>query len=234
MHFSKTKFLSLSIFSQHKKCCEIIKKLHQDFDQSLFNHLLELEVYMGLNWVIDSNLESLSNSFHKHLKASNIGISEHDLLIKTHDRAKPLKNWLNCTIYLDKIRSAHNIGNIIRTCEAFRLGKVFFADNMAGLCHPQVKKTSMGAHQHIIETKDLPSPIIAIETHKNAVKLDDFTFPSSFTLVLGNEEFGVSKEMLEKADYIVEVPLYGQKNSLNVAACFAILAHKISNQLRYI
>jgi tRNA G18 (ribose-2'-O)-methylase SpoU len=61
--------------------------------------------------------------------------------------------------------------------------------------------------------------------------LSDFIFPASFTLILGNEEYGISNESLKLADYIVEIPLFGAKNSLNVACAFAIAASQIRRQL---
>ncbi|MCH9631731.1 MAG: tRNA (guanosine(18)-2'-O)-methyltransferase [Chlamydiae bacterium] len=234
--FTQKKFNSLSIEAQHKKVAELLKKIYFQFDQETFFYIQKLETYMGLKWTIHDDLESLSNSFHKHMGQTGNGISEHSLLIKNRDLDKASKDWLNAVIYLDHLRSAHNVGNIVRTTEAFRLGKLCFSDNMPDISHPSVCKTSMGTH-HWVETVDkpiaeLPAPLIVIETHQKSIKLQDFKFPKTFTLVLGNEEYGVSEKLLEKADQIVEVPLCGQKNSLNVAACFSILAWKIDQDLR--
>lgn len=238
MTFTDKKFLRLSKASQHKKICELIKKIYYHFDEQIFNSIIRLEHLLNSPWTIDASIESLANSFHKHLQHSGMGISEHALLIKEHDKSCAIKEWLEVDIYLDRIRSAHNIGNILRTTEAFRLGRVLFGTEMANSAHPQVVKTSMGTSA-LVQTKQIESlqeiekrPLIAVETHQNAVMLHDFVFPKSFTLVMGNEEFGVSSKILEKCDHIVEVPLCGQKNSLNVAACFSILAYKINLDLR--
>lgn len=237
MSFTQKKFLSLTKSSQHKKISELLKKLYYHFNIHLFKEVQMLESWINSSWTLDHSLESISNSYHQHLKQSGKGVSEHSLLIKEFDLAKPKRDWLDIDIYLDRLRSAHNIGNIIRTTESFRLGRILFCKQMANSHHPQVIKTSMGASKLVI-TQEIKSfedfekrPLIAIETHQKAIALNDFTFPQSFTLILGNEEFGVSEKLLEKADHIIEVPLFGQKNSLNVAACFAILAWKISLDL---
>jgi tRNA G18 (ribose-2'-O)-methylase SpoU len=73
----------------------------------------------------------------------------------------------------------------------------------------------------------LPRPLIVLDTSDEAIPLGEFLFPSEFTLILGNEEYGVSDEALQIADYLVEIPLVGVKNSLNVACAFAIAADKI-------
>ena len=239
MTFTQKKFQSLSKESQHKKVSELLKKIYYNFDQKLLKKIQIYEEWMSAPWTNNPSVESIANSFHKHLKHSGRGVSEHSLLIKKHDRTTPKEDWLDVDIYLDRLRSAHNIGSILRTTEAFRLGRILFSVEMATTDHPQVTKTSMGASS-LVKTKIIKSleafekrPLIAIETHQKAIPLNDFIFPENFTLILGNEEFGVSEELLEKADHIVEVPLFGQKNSLNVAVCFSILAYKIRQDLKF-
>ena len=58
----------------------------------------------------------------------------------------------------------------------------------------------------------------------------DFTFPEKFTLILGNEEYGLSDEWLNQCDQIVTIPMWGFKNSLNVASAYAIAAYEIRKQ----
>ena len=78
----------------------------------------------------------------------------------------------------------------------------------------------------------LPKPLIALETTDNAISLYDFIFPTVFTIALGNEEYGCSSDVLKCADIILEIPLVGRKNSLNVANTFAIVASEIQRQKR--
>ncbi|MCH9634779.1 MAG: tRNA (guanosine(18)-2'-O)-methyltransferase [Chlamydiae bacterium] len=231
MLFTQRKFLSFPIARQHKKICELLKEFYLTRDQNTFKTVLQLESWMHCLWTSDESHSNISNSFHRHFKETGLGISEHDFLVKKKDRAEAQKDWLDAVIYLDRLRSAHNIGNIVRTIEAFRLGKLCFSPQMPNLLHPAVQKTSMGSHSYVqtIEKNisELPKPLIVFETHHKAQSLDTFTFPKKFTLVMGNEEDGVSNSIIERADHIVEVPLVGCKNSLNVAACFSIIAWKI-------
>jgi tRNA G18 (ribose-2'-O)-methylase SpoU len=50
------------------------------------------------------------------------------------------------------------------------------------------------------------------------------------TLIFGNEEFGISNQILSQVDHLVEIPLVGLKNSLNVANAFSIIASAIRNR----
>jgi tRNA G18 (ribose-2'-O)-methylase SpoU len=81
-----------------------------------------------------------------------------------------------------------------------------------------------------VSLSQLPHPVIALDTSDEAVSLNDFLFPAAFTLVLGNEEYGISDEALRLSDILVEIPLLGVKNSLNVACAFAIAAAQIRRQ----
>ena len=90
----------------------------------------------------------------------------------------------------------------------------------------------MQAHQWIkTEEKtplsELPRPIIALETVEGATPHHEYPFPKSGTLVLGNEEYGCSQDILSVADAFISIPLYGRKNSLNVANAFSIVAETI-------
>jgi tRNA G18 (ribose-2'-O)-methylase SpoU len=72
--------------------------------------------------------------------------------------------------------------------------------------------------------------IIAIETTDISVPYHKIEFPSPVCLVLGNEALGVSREVLEIADHIVEIPVVGFKNSLNVGIAFGIVVYEIVRQ----
>jgi len=146
--------------------------------------------------------------------------------------------FLPYQIYLDQLRSGHNVGSIIRTTEAFRLGSIHLSPNCPTKIHKEVQKTALGAEQIVpifenVSLESLPRPWIAFETATHAHNYATFDFPlTGATLIFGNEEFGISNDLLEKVDFIVEIPLHGVKNSLNVSNAFAILASQLSLHLR--
>ncbi len=187
---------------------------------------------------LPQSLKETADRYHYHLNRAALKHKEHNLLpaIRRGDRQHAEPPW-PIAIYFDNIRSAHNVGSMLRTIEAFSLGEAYFSDNTPFVTHKQVKDAAMGADTWIkchlgIKLADLPRPLIAMETSTQAVSLQDFLFPESFTLILGNEEYGCSDETLQQADYLVEIPLRGHKNSLNVANAFAIVAAEIHRQKR--
>jgi tRNA G18 (ribose-2'-O)-methylase SpoU len=237
--FTRRKFLTFSHEMQHKKCAALIRKLYEHPDKNLWDHYNEIQGWMNRSVLLSDFPEVMSHRYHEHLNEAKVSLKEHSLLprIRQGDAVMPLAKRLEASVYLDQIRSAHNVGSILRTVEAFQLGDVYFSPNTPFADHPQVQKTAMGCSQTVLchgqsTLKELPRPLIALETSPDATPLHQFQFPDSFCLAIGNEEFGLSQNTLEQADILLEIPLYGRKNSLNVANAFAIAAAVLSNQLR--
>ena len=207
--------------------------------QSLTSELTTYRQYLA--WMQEPPLDHvtakmMSDRYHRHNESAGISKKEHNLLpsIRKGDKNKG-QDPLPIAIYLDHVRSAHNVGSMIRTTEAFSLGQLYFSESTPFANQKQVADTAMGAQEWVIchqgvPLSDLPRPIIALETSEEAKSIYEFTFPKIFTLVLGNEEYGCSDMTLQEADIILEIPLRGRKNSLNVANAFAIAAAEIIRQ----
>lgn len=241
LSFTKYKFLRCPLSLQHKKCAEQLRFTYEALLQkkdpsALINIYHKLVEWMQIKPLQEISFFSLSERYHWHLKNTPIILKEHNLLpsIRRGDRA-PKHAFGNCHILLDCLRSAYNVGSILRTTEALRLGSLYFYGNTPGVDNPKVQKTSMGSDKlvpsfHLSSLTSLPRPWIVLDTAEKAVSVNDFIFPSTFTLILGNEELGVSDELLKEADGLVDIPLYGKKNSINVACAFGICAQEIKRQ----
>ena len=231
MNFTEKKFLSLPLKKQHKKAGEHLRLLFDS--QKIDSPYRQMEEWLHLP-PLPNKQEAIADRFHLHMRTANISLKEHHLLVKRYDSLSTTP-YGSIGIYLENLRSAHNVGSILRTVEAFRLGTVYFSDTTPFNDHPKVLSTAMGVAAHVPcsrqTVEDLPGPLIAIETVESAPSLFEFPFPKTFTLLLGNEEYGLSKNTLEKADHIVQIPLLGSKNSLNVSCAFAIIAAHLCNQL---
>lgn len=232
MSFAKKKFLSFPLIKQHKKAAEELRFAYEK--QKPLTLYRQLEKWLSLE-PVSENAEALSNRFHYHLKCFLASFKEHNLLknLKHFDTLSKAP-YGTIDIYLDHVRSGHNIGSILRTVEAFRLGTVHFSPDMPGTENKKVQDGSMGTSSLVPTSRTplnkLKKPLIALETMKGSTSLFNFTFPKVFTLMIGNEEYGLSKEALSLASSIIEIPLIGSKNSLNVACAFAIVAAQIMHQ----
>ncbi len=236
MRFTKGKFLQLDLKQRHKKCAELLRKCCEEKSTDLVEYNILLS-WLKLNPYLYTDFKTLADRYHWHLQQAGQSLKEHNLLpfLRVGDQI-PKCAFPNIAIYLDHIRSAYNVGSILRTTEALRIGKIYFSEKTPFIDNEKVQKTAMGAASLVPCFQNvpfflLPRPFIALETSHAALALAEFHFPPSFTLFLGNEEYGLSNEALKEADAIVEIPLFGAKNSLNVACAFAIAAAKIRTDL---
>ncbi len=236
MFFTEKKFRSLSFVRKHYFAAACLKQLWLHSTKNLWLNYQKFSFWLNLP-TLKNDPQSISQRYHLHLMHMDKITKETDLLPKVLTKDSIAKaDFLHVTIYLENLRSAFNVGSIMRTTEAFRLGNIVFGNQTPDHHHPKVRETSMGTFDRVPCQKglltQLPRPYIALETVENGPTIWDFTFPSAFTLILGNEEFGVRQETIAQADCCVRIPLSGWKNSLNVASAFAIVAAQIDYQLR--
>ena len=146
------------------------------------------------------------------------------------------------TVLLDNLRSAFNVGSIIRTADCARLEKIICCGITAHPPHKKLEKTTLGALEYItceyrktvmeavLELKSRHIPVYALELTNRSRILWKTRFPLPLGLILGNEALGVSHEVLREADDIIEIPVLGFKNSMNVAVAFGIVLYEIQRQ----
>ncbi|MDR2471706.1 MAG: TrmH family RNA methyltransferase [Treponema sp.] len=141
------------------------------------------------------------------------------------------------TVYLEDIRSPYNVGSMFRTAEFFGAAGLYLSPLCADPLHPRSLRTAMGSaavlpwERKTLDT--LAGPCFALET--GGAPLGDFPFPPAGTMLVGNEELGLSPGALAKADRSagrVSIPGYGAKGSLNAAAAFGIAVHAWAESLR--
>ncbi len=139
-------------------------------------------------------------------------------------------------LVLDNIRSAHNVGSAFRTADAFGVDKIY----LGGICpvppSPELHKVALGAeevvpYEHVQDVVDLVRrlqadgyTVIAVEQTVHSVKLDEFQAGNQkYALIFGNEVSGVQQEVVDAADYALEIPQQGTKHSLNVSVSIGVV-----------
>lgn len=244
MEFTRVKFASLALDKQHKICAKLLNSIYrlQQEGKAFQTALTSYEAYagwMGLSLLDLSSRSDLADRYHEHLRSAGVAAHEGCFLPSHFDKPSAEPLW-PIHIYLDQLRSAHNVGSILRTVEGFSLGTVYFSKSTPWIDQKKVQDASCGACTLVkcikvecireVSLKDLPAPLIALETAEGSSPYHHFDFPESFTLAIGNEEYGCSKETLRAAQKVIHIPMRGRKNSLNVANAFAIVAAEIVRQ----
>jgi 23S rRNA (guanosine2251-2'-O)-methyltransferase len=159
-----------------------------------------------------------------------------DFLITSTDktRSEHLPGLIPLHLVLDNLRSAFNVGNILRTSEALGIEKVYLSGYTATPENDKTARASLGAENHVDwskyeKTEDLLLRlksegfwIVALETTTSSQPVEQSFQMKKTVFVLGNERFGLEQKILQLCHEVRHIPMHGFKNSLNVGIAAAI------------
>lgn len=150
------------------------------------------------------------------------------------------------------IRSTHNIGSIFRTCEGFGVSRIILSGyspypkhaqdsrlpHIADKLTAQIHKTALGAEEMILfdyqPTPDLDSlrtegfTIVGLEQDASSIPLAKYTPNPKIALILGEEVEGITQELRDKCDTLIEIPMHGKKESFNVSVAAGIALYHLT------
>lgn len=147
-------------------------------------------------------------------------------------------------LVLDNIRSAHNVGSIFRTADAFKMDKLWLCGICACPPSAEIHKSALGAEDSVpwehrddsLETVERLKAegwtIVSLEQTEGAVQLQDFRPEKGrkYALILGNEVEGVRQDVVDASDFALEIPQFGTKHSLNVSVSAGVALWQFISQ----
>ncbi|MBR4822389.1 MAG: RNA methyltransferase [Bacteroidales bacterium] len=148
-------------------------------------------------------------------------------------------------VILDNVRSAHNVGSVFRSADAFRIDRVWLCGITPLPPTAEIHKTALGAEDSVrwehrddsvALVKELQAQgytVVSVEQTEHSVSLRDFKcdFGKKYAFVFGNEVDGVSQEVVDAGDVSLEIPQFGTKHSLNVSVCAGVVLWAITDKL---
>lgn len=151
------------------------------------------------------------------------------------------------TIILDNVLDTYNVGSIFRLADAVAAERVILCGQTLTPPNSRIKKASINtwgwvdwqyastAVEAIANIKNQISniKIIAIEQNTRSKPFTQVNYQFPIALVVGHESNGVSKEVLDIADTIVEIPMWGINKSLNVMVSLGIVLYEVTKHLRH-
>jgi 23S rRNA (guanosine2251-2'-O)-methyltransferase len=152
-------------------------------------------------------------------------------------------------LFLDNIRSVHNVGSIFRTAETAGVSNIYCIGTTPspldrfGRKRKDFAKVSLGTEELVrweyVSEKDSTKciralkkqgfTIVALEQTRNSVDYRKVKLDEKVVIIVGNEVEGVSKKLLKLADIVAEIPLQGKKESLNVSVATGIALYRLRN-----
>lgn len=158
-----------------------------------------------------------------------------------------MENMPNTYLLLDNIRSVHNVGSIFRTADTIGIKKILCAGTTPtpidrfGRKRKDFAKVSLGAEESVpweyekdavefiskFKKENPKAKIIALEQSGKSVDYKEISIDTDTLIILGNEVDGLKKELLGMCDSIAEIPMKGQKESLNVSVSAGIFLFRL-------
>jgi len=151
------------------------------------------------------------------------------------------------------LRSTHNVGSLLRTCDGLGIDEVWLSGytpyplqktdsrlpHLAQKLDRQIAKTALGAQKTvrwhhdaditnvIADLKKHGFTVAALEQAPQAIALGTFEPPDKLALIVGREVEGLEPEVLALCDQTLEIPMFGQKESFNVAIAAAMALYHL-------
>ena len=228
--FYKKSSLLLSSFLKGRIC------LDETYIHAILDRLkTEFSSEKNLIETIEKRIENESCLVLKDYIDSKIGRidADYDFINDNGTLDKNLRKVKERYLLLDSIRSPYNLGSIIRSSESFMIKKIILLSPFCKIDHPRAIRASLNTSSIIdIEQfndekkcitylKELNLEIFSLEC--GGKNLYQTPLPDKGICILGNEEFGIRKTLLDISSFVTTIPLYGSKGSISVSVATGIL-----------
>lgn len=244
--FSEKKFLATKETSKYKRLAELLRVIILQLGDDVPRTRREFETYAG--WMklpaeetlVGKNQAQMIDLYKTFRTRAGLGF-ERDVYLEQEpgDRQEAAEKPIQFAVLVHNLRSAFNVGSIIRSTDCFGLEGVHLSGYSCSPDHVTVKSAARGC-QEWIPIKRWEDPfdcinwhkengyeIIALETGEDIPDINKVTWPEKGLIILGNEELGIAPEIMAATTMKVTIPMAGRKASMNVAGAFAIMAFKI-------
>ena len=206
------------------------KVIIQDgFDDKNINSILEKEKFPVI-FKSKLDMDKLAKGIHQGIILDVTDYQYYDL-------NNILENDYNFVVVLDHLEDPHNLGAIIRTCEAAGVDAIIIPHDREVQINATVMKTSAGSLSRVkvCRVSNLVNTINRLKDNGfwvvgTVMDGEDFKtidYSGKIVLVIGNEGNGMSRLVRESCDFNVTIPMYGEINSLNASVAAGIMIYEV-------
>ncbi len=223
------KIFGKNVFNEVKTKTKDIRKIYlsKNFkDNNIINYIKENK--LPYQFIDNSILDKMVDGHHQGI-VIDINDYEYASLEEVLDS--------NTLVILDHLEDPHNLGAIIRTCEAAGIKGIIIPKDRSVVVNATVMKTSAGALNYVkvVMVKNLVDTINKLKDNGYFIYAADMDgkdyktvdYAPKTCLVIGSEGNGVSSLVRKNSDEIVSLPMKGHVNSLNASVAAAILIYEV-------
>ena len=223
------KNVARDLLLEHKKIKKII--IQDNFDDKEILSLIEKEK-IPMKRVSKREMDHLSNGVHQGIILDIPDYSYMDLHELLED------DTAEFVVLLDHLEDPHNLGAIIRTCEAAGVKYIILPKDRQVQVNATVMKTSVGTLEnvHLVSVSNLVNAIDQLKKKgfwivgtalENSVDYRSIDYSGKIALIIGNEGSGISRLVQDNCDFLAKIPMYGQTNSLNASVAAGIMIYEV-------
>lgn len=211
------------------------RPIEKVFLQKGINELKQLvKDYAGPKEIVDKKvLDKLS----KNARHQGIVVLVEDYKTYPLEKLLEKKGEYGLIVMLDGIEDPHNVGAILRTCDAIGVDGLIIKKHNACQLNGTVAKVSVGAIETIptCVVTNLTATLKTLKEHdywvvgtamKKAVDYRQVDYKRNIVLIIGNEGKGISRLVLNECDYLVKLPMVGEISSLNASVAAGIMLYQ--------
>lgn len=161
----------------------------------------------------------------------------------THFSTPFVPKKFTITVLCDGLQSPANVGALFRICDAFGVEKIIFGNAAFSIHSRRLQKTARGTHtttpyafvdtiaSELAVLKENGYTCMGLEITENSIPLRQFSVktPQKIALILGNEQEGISEDLLALTDQVVHIEMFGANSSMNVVQAAAIALYTFTN-----
>ena len=162
----------------------------------------------------------------------------------THYNTNFTKRTFPITIICENVTNAPNIGSLFRTADAFGIEKMVFCGEQIPLGRKMTKtsratekvlpfEVKENASEVVSQYKKKGYHIVALEITSESISIHSCTFSKEkpIALIIGDENFGVSQDILKQCDAVIHIDMFGQNSSMNVVQATTVALYEMTKQI---
>ena len=203
--------------------------LQENFDDKEIIPLIEKNK-IDVQYKSKKEIDHLANGVHQ-----GIILDIPDYQYKSLDEVINNSNFI---VMLDHLEDPHNVGAIIRTCEAAGVDGIILPTDRQVQINSTVMKTSAGTldNVNIVSVTNVANTIDKLKKAgfwivgtalDDSVDYREIDYSGKIVLIIGNEGSGMTNLVTKKCDYIAKIPMYGTTNSLNASVAAGIMIYEV-------